>query len=71
MIVDALVYAGASLYGGGRSLAELLADAPAAGLDRVVAAPAKPRDYDLAGASERLAEECGASGGRNSCGGRR
>lgn len=67
MIVDALVYAGASLYGGGLSLVELLAQAPAAGLDRLVAAPAKPRDYDLAGASERLAEECGASGGRAVC----
>jgi predicted TIM-barrel fold metal-dependent hydrolase len=67
VIVDALVYAGASLYGGGRSLAELLAEAPAAGLDRLVAAPAKPRDYDLAGASERLAEECGASAGRAFC----
>ena len=67
MIVDALVYAGASLYGGGRSLAELLAAAPRAGLDHLVAAPAKPRDYDLAGASERLAEECGSSGGRAVC----
>jgi len=67
VIVDALVYAGASLYGGGRSLGELLADAPAAGLDLLVSAPAKPSDYDLAGASERLAEECGASGGRAVC----
>ena len=67
MIVDALVYAGASLYGGGRTLADLLAAAPGAGLDHLVAAPAKPRDYDLAGASERLAEECGASGGRAVC----
>src|SRR6185436_4653034 len=67
VIVDALVYAGASLYGGGRSLAELLAAAPGAGLDHLVAAPAKPRDYDLAGASERLAEECGASAGRAVC----
>ena len=67
VIVDALVYAGASLYGGGRTLDELLADAPGAGVDHLVAAPAKPRDYDLAGASERLAEECGASGGRAVC----
>ena len=67
MIVDALVYAGASLYGGGRTLAELLADAPGTGLDRLVAAPAKPPDYDLASASERLAEECAASGGRAIC----
>lgn len=67
MIVDALVYAGPCLYGGGRTLAELLGAAPGAGLDHLVAAPAKPSDYDLAGASERLAEECGASGGRAVC----
>ena len=67
MIVDALVYAGACLYGDGRTLGELLAAADAAGVDRVVAAPAKPPDYDLAGASERLAEECAASGGRAVC----
>src|SRR3954454_11415005 len=64
VIVDALTYAGASLYGEGRTLEELLADAPGAGLDYLVAAPAKPRDYDLAGASERLAEECGTGAGR-------
>jgi uncharacterized protein len=67
MIVDALVYAGPSLYGGGRTLAELLADAQANGIDRVVAAPAAPRDYDLAAASARLADECAASGGRAVC----
>jgi predicted TIM-barrel fold metal-dependent hydrolase len=67
VIVDALVYAGASLYGGGRTLSELLADAPGAGLDRLVAAPAKPRNYDLASASERLADECSASLGRAVC----
>jgi predicted TIM-barrel fold metal-dependent hydrolase len=67
MIVDALVYAGASLYGRGRTLAELLEDARGAGIDRIVAAPAKPRDYDLAAASERLADECNESGGRAVC----
>jgi predicted TIM-barrel fold metal-dependent hydrolase len=67
VIVDALVYAGASLYGGGRTLAGLLGDADAAGVDRLVAAPAKPLDYDLAGASLRLAAECAASGGRAVC----
>ena len=67
MIADALVYAGPCLYGGGRTLAELLAAAEAAGIDRLVAAPAKPRDYDLAGASERLAAECAASAGRAVC----
>jgi predicted TIM-barrel fold metal-dependent hydrolase len=66
VIVDALVYAGAGLYGG-RTLSDLLGDARAAGLDRLVAAAAKPADYDLAGASERLAEECGTSGGRAVC----
>ena len=67
MIADALVYAGASLYGGGRTLAELLADAEGFGIDALVAAPAKPRDYDLAGASEQLAEACAASGGGAVC----
>ncbi len=67
MIADALVYAGACLYGGGRTLAELLAAAETAAVDRLVAAPAKPRDYDLAAASERLAEECAGTGGRAVC----
>ena len=67
MIVDALVYAGASLYGNGRSLAELTAAAGRLGIDCVAAAPAKPRDYDLAAASEQLAGECAASGGRAVC----
>jgi hypothetical protein len=67
VIVDALVYAGASLYGGGRTLDQLLAAAQDAGVDHLVAAPAKPRDYDLAGASERLADECAASAGRAVC----
>jgi uncharacterized protein len=67
VIADALVYAGASLYGSGRTLDQLLAAAREAGVDHVVAAPAKPRDYDLAGASERLADECGASAGRAVC----
>jgi predicted TIM-barrel fold metal-dependent hydrolase len=67
VIVDALVYAGASLYGAGRTLAELLAEARGAGLDCIVAAPAKPRDYDLAAASERLADECSESGDRAVC----
>jgi predicted TIM-barrel fold metal-dependent hydrolase len=67
MIVDALVYAGPCLFGGGRSLAELLDDAAANGVDRVCVAPAKPVDYDLAAASERLAEECATSAGRAGC----
>lgn len=67
MIVDALTYAGACLYGGGRTLSELLAVAETAGVDHVVAAPAKPRDYDLAAASEALADECAASAGRAVC----
>ena len=67
MIVDALVYAGASLYGGGRSLPELLSDATAAGIGQLVAAPAKPADYDLAGASERLADACASSNERAVC----
>ena len=38
-----------------------------AGIDHLVAAPAKPRDYDLAAASERLADECSASSERAVC----
>jgi hypothetical protein len=67
VIVDALVYAGDCLFGGGRALPELLAEAAAAGVDGVVAAPAKPRDYDLAAASAALADECAASAGRAVC----
>jgi hypothetical protein len=66
VIVDALVYAGSGLYGG-RTASELLKEARIAGLDCLVAAPAKPVDYDLAAASERLAGECAASGGRMVC----
>jgi predicted TIM-barrel fold metal-dependent hydrolase len=67
VIVDALVYAGASLYGGGRTLPELVADASGAGVDCIVAAPAKPTDYDLASASEQLADACADSLGRAVC----
>lgn len=67
MIVDALVYAGESLYGGGNSLDQLLGQASDLGIDRLVAAPAKPPDYDLAAASRRLAGACAASGGRAVC----
>ena len=67
MIVDALVYAGESLYGGGRSLDDLLRTAVEEGVDHLCAAPAKPRDYDLAAASARLADACAATGGRAVC----
>jgi uncharacterized protein len=67
VIVDALVYAGECLFGGGRGLSELLAAGVDAGIDSVVAAPAKPRDYDLAAASLLLADECQASAGRAVC----
>lgn len=67
MIVDALVYAGESLYGGGRSVGSLLAEVRIAGVDRLVVAPAKPPDYDLARASKELARACGRSGGRAVC----
>ena len=67
MIVDALVYAGPHFDGSGASLDELLRVAQAEGVDRLVAAPARPVDHDLAGASERLADACAASGGRAVC----
>ncbi len=67
MIVDALVYAGPSLYRDGIGLDDLLAAAARAGVDHLLGAPARPPDYDLPAASERLAEECATSGGRASC----
>lgn len=67
MVVDALVYAGPCLFGGGRSLAELAAEAEASAIDLLLAAPAKPPDYDLPAASTRLALACEESEGRAWC----
>jgi uncharacterized protein len=63
-VIDALVYAGPSRFGGGRTLDELQVDARRLGLEGVVAAPARPADQDLARASRELARRCAAAGGR-------
>ena len=62
-VIDALVYAGPSRFGGGRTLDELHVDARQLGLEGVVAAPARPPDQDLARASRELARRCAAAGG--------
>jgi predicted TIM-barrel fold metal-dependent hydrolase len=62
--VDALVYAGPSRFGGGRTLDELHADARQLGLEGLVVAPARPPDQDLARASGELARGCARTGDR-------
>jgi predicted TIM-barrel fold metal-dependent hydrolase len=63
-VIDALVYAGPSRFGGGRTLDELRADAGRLGLDALVAAPARPPDQDLTRASRELARRCAETGDR-------
>jgi uncharacterized protein len=63
-VIDALVYAGPSRFGGGRTLDELRTDARQLGLDGLVAAPARPPDQDLARASGELAHQCASTGDR-------
>jgi hypothetical protein len=63
-VVDALVYAGPSRFGAGRTLDELRADARGLGLEGLVAAPARPPDQDLARASGELAHRCAETGER-------
>jgi predicted TIM-barrel fold metal-dependent hydrolase len=63
-VVDSLVYAGASRFGGGRSLADLRDDARREGISSLVAAPARPPDHDLERASAALADACAGTGDR-------
>ena len=63
-VIDALVYAGTSLFGGGRTLDELHTEAATLGLAGLVAAPARPPDHDLARASRELARGCATTGDR-------
>lgn len=65
VVVDALVYAGRSRFGGGRELDTLRRDAAHLGIAGLVAAPARPPDQDLVGASARLADACAKSGDRS------
>ncbi|MGQ0669121.1 MAG: amidohydrolase family protein [Actinomycetota bacterium] len=64
MIVDALMLLGENRFGPSLSPDEALSAAERLGLDRVIAAPARPLDYRLEPANEQLAKAAAASGGR-------
>ncbi len=56
-MIDALVVVGDSLFGRSLHLADCLENAKRLGVDGVVAAPARGRDYELPPANTRLAAE--------------
>jgi len=64
VIVDGLVYVGESIFGTSTTVPELLDHLDAAGVDRAVAAPAKPPGYHLGPANDALAEAVAGAGGR-------
>lgn len=64
MIVDALVVLGENRFGTSLSPDAALRLCDDLGVDRMIAAPARPLDYHLGPANDRLAEAIGASGGR-------
>ena len=64
MIVDALVVLGENRFGTSLEPATALELCDELGVDRMIAAPARPLDYHLGPANDRLAEAVGASGGR-------
>jgi predicted TIM-barrel fold metal-dependent hydrolase len=64
MIVDGLMLLGENRFGPTLSVQEGLGIAEQLGVDRVVAAPARPLDYHLEPANERLAEAAQNSEGR-------
>lgn len=70
MIVDALMLLGENRFGPSLSVDEALFVAERLGIDHVVAAPARPIDYHLEPANERLAGVRAESGGRLSVLGR-
>jgi hypothetical protein len=55
MIVDSLTFLGESLHGPKVAVEDLLAALAAAGIDRAVAVPAKPRGYHLGPANDLVA----------------
>jgi predicted TIM-barrel fold metal-dependent hydrolase len=55
VIIDSHVYLGESLYGWGVAADELMGRLTAAGVDRAVAVPARPRDYHLGPANDEVA----------------
>jgi predicted TIM-barrel fold metal-dependent hydrolase len=56
VIVDSLAFLGTSIFGYAVDPHTLLARLDEAGIDRAVAAPVKPRAYDLRGSNEVVAE---------------
>lgn len=54
-IIDAHVYLGESLYGGGLEADELIARIEAAGVSRAIAVPARPKGYHLGPANDAAA----------------
>ncbi|MCU1570598.1 MAG: hypothetical protein JWR33_1339 [Naasia sp.] len=59
-MIDSLVILGDSLFGSRVSVDDAVADAERLGIDGIVAAPARGRDYVLPAANTRLAEEAAA-----------
>lgn len=57
MIVDSFTLLGESIFGPSASRDDLLAAMDAAGVDRALACPARPRGYDLGPANSALAAE--------------
>jgi len=64
MIVDALMLLGENRFGPALAVPDALARCHDLGIDTVVAAPARPLDYHLEPANERLAAAARDSGGR-------
>lgn len=64
MIVDALMLLGESRFGRSLSAADAAAQADRLGVERIVAAPARPADYHLAPANDALAGIASDSRGR-------
>jgi predicted TIM-barrel fold metal-dependent hydrolase len=63
-MIDALMLLGENRFGASLSPTTAIALAGELGIDRIVAAPARPLDYHLGPANSALAESAAASGGR-------
>jgi predicted TIM-barrel fold metal-dependent hydrolase len=64
VIVDALMLLGENRFGPTLAVPDALAQCRRLGIDKLVAAPARPLDYHLEPANERLAAAAADSGGR-------
>lgn len=62
-MVDGLAYVGPSLFGPGQDVTAVRRRMEAVGIDVTVAVPARPPEYHLGPANQRLAEAQAASGG--------